>query len=444
MNNISVDFSQGCGIIKPMNALNNGPSGAKVRKISNYELYEAAKIPYARLHDTAFANEWLVDVHRIFRDFDADENDPSNYVFGPTDAYLKAIESVGTKTYYRLGAAIEHSYRYGTIPPKDNLKWARICEHIIRHYTEGWANGYYMDIEYWEIWNEPDCTNSPTDYPCWQGTMPEFCEFFVTVFNYLKENFPHLKIGGPAIATVWHREFCDLFFSTLRDNGVKPDFISYHRYGKTVEDFCESVDKANEILEQYGFGDVETHYNEWNYVRGWQAEKFIHTIETIKGLKGSSFVAGVMCALQYKKLDMMMYYEGRPSAFCGLWDTHTYAPHKTYYTFLAFAELRDLGGAVKTECDEYLYSAAATNGEKSAVLLTYFNEADDAEKYKKTKLNLHNISLKTGEKIKAEVLLLDEEHNLEPVREEIFESSDVSLYLDMPIYTSYLVRLSKF
>ena len=138
-----------------------------------------------------------------------------------------------------------------------------------------------------------------------------------------------------------------------------------------------------------------------------------------------------------------MYYEGRPSAFCGLWDTHTYAPHKTYYTFLAFAELRDLGGAVKTECDEYLYSAAATNGEKSAILLTYFNEADDAEKYKKTKLNLHNISLKTGEKIKAEVLLLDGEHNLEPVREEIFESSDVSLYLDMPIYTSYLVRLSK-
>ena len=42
-----------------------------------------------------------------------------------------------------------------------------------------------------------------------------------------------------------------------------------------------------------------------------------------------------------------------------------------------------------------------------------------------------------------EVLLLDEEHNLESVREEIFESSDVSLYLDMPIYTSYLVRLSK-
>ena len=124
MNTISVDFSKECGIIKPMNAVNNGPAGSQVRKISNYDLYTAARIPYARLHDTAFANEWLVDVHRIFRDFDADENDPASYVFGPTDNYLKNIEKCGTKIYYRLGAAIEHGYRYGTIPPKDNLKWA--------------------------------------------------------------------------------------------------------------------------------------------------------------------------------------------------------------------------------------------------------------------------------------------------------------------------------
>ena len=443
MNNITVDFSSGCGAIKPMNAVNNGPAGSPVRKTSNYELYTEAKIPYARLHDTAFAYEWLVDVHRIFRDFDADENDPANYVFGPTDKYLKNIEMCGTKIYYRLGAAIEHGYRYGTIPPKDNLKWAKICEHIIRHYTEGWADGYYMDIKYWEIWNEPDCTNSPTDYPCWQGTMPEFCEFFITVFKYLKEKFPHLKIGGPAIATVWHEDFCELFFSSIKNAGITPDFISYHRYGKTVEDFCESVDKANWWLEKYGYGDVETHYNEWNYVRGWQAEKFIHTIETIKGLKGASFVAGVMSALQYKKIDMMMYYEGRPSGFCGLWDSYTYRPFKTYFTFLAFAHLRDLGRAVKTECDENLYSVAAKSENEAAVLLTYFNESDDAEKYKKTKLSLRNLDVKAGEKIKAEVLLLDENHNLEPVREEIFTASEAALYLDMPIYTTYLVKFTK-
>ena len=140
---------------------------------------------------------------------------------------------------------------------------------------------------------------------------------------------------------------------------------------------------------------------------------------------------------------MMMYYEGRPSGFCGLWDTHTYRPHKTYFIFLAFAHLRALGRAVKTVCDENLYSVAAKNENEAAVLLTYFNESNDAEKYKKTKLSLENIDVKEGEKIKAEILLLDENHNLEPIREEIFTSSEAALYLDMPIYTTYLVKLTK-
>ena len=49
---------------------------------------------------------------------------------------------------------------YHTFPPKDPEKWARICEHIIRHYTEGWADGYHYNIRYWEIWNEPEVQNN--------------------------------------------------------------------------------------------------------------------------------------------------------------------------------------------------------------------------------------------------------------------------------------------
>ena len=29
-------------------------------------------------------------------------------------------------------------------------------EHIIRHYTEGWADGMHRDMQYWDIWNQPD------------------------------------------------------------------------------------------------------------------------------------------------------------------------------------------------------------------------------------------------------------------------------------------------
>ena len=64
------------------------------------------------------------------------------------------------------------------------MKWAEICEHIIRHYNEGWADGFYYNIEYWEIWNEPD--NSQM----WTGTPEEFYELYRVAANHLKSCFP--------------------------------------------------------------------------------------------------------------------------------------------------------------------------------------------------------------------------------------------------------------
>ena len=141
MQTIHIDFSAHAGKIKPMNAVNNGPTGMSERGTSNFLDYKALEIPYARNHDASFyygyGGEHTVDVHRIFKNFDADENDPASYVFEPTDMYTGNTFAAGTKVFYRLGASIEHAYKFGTYPPKDFAKWARICEHIIRHYTEG-------------------------------------------------------------------------------------------------------------------------------------------------------------------------------------------------------------------------------------------------------------------------------------------------------------------
>ena len=85
MTSITIDLSKTLGKIKPMHAVNNGPAGSEVRGTSNIELFRAAGIPYARNHDASFysgyGGEHTVDVHRIFKNFDADENDPASYVF---------------------------------------------------------------------------------------------------------------------------------------------------------------------------------------------------------------------------------------------------------------------------------------------------------------------------------------------------------------------------
>ena len=154
MENVKIDFAKTQGKIKPMNSVNNGPLGD--HDLKNTDFYAAARIPYARLHDSAFEWRHTVDVHEIFPNFDADENDPASYDFTLTDVYLDSIEKVGTKIFYRLGTSIEHEIkRYGSIPPKDFHKWARICEHIIRHENEGWADGFHRGSEYWEERTRP-------------------------------------------------------------------------------------------------------------------------------------------------------------------------------------------------------------------------------------------------------------------------------------------------
>ena len=111
------------------------------------------------MHDCcgSYGGSYFVDVSNIFRDFDADENDPASYDFHYSDEYIGAIIRSGANVVYRLGETIEWgSKKYRTYPPKDAHKWARICEHIIMHYNEGWCNGHHYGIEYFEIWNEPE------------------------------------------------------------------------------------------------------------------------------------------------------------------------------------------------------------------------------------------------------------------------------------------------
>ncbi|MBR5870142.1 MAG: hypothetical protein IKZ09_03830 [Clostridia bacterium] len=441
MTNITIRFSDTHGPIKPMHAVNNGPAGSAVRGTSNIDLFRAAGIPYARNHDAAFysgyGGEHTVDVHRIFKNFDADENCPENYVFGPTDEYIAATEQAGTKTFYRLGAAIEHGFKQGTYPPKDFLKWAKICEHIIRHYTEGWADGFTYDIEYWEIWNEPDCRNRDGSNPCWQGTDEEFIAFYNTAATYLKSQFPHLKIGGPAFCSAWPIPFKDAFLKNVKENNIPLDFYSYHCYGRTPSDIYACVKAGEDALAAAGLAGTMTILNEWNYIRGWFAEDWRYSLRMEKALKGASFIAGTMCAAQASSLGMLMYYDARPCGMNGMFDTDTLAPLKGYYPFPMFNVLYGLGTyADGGWYNDGIHYCAATDGENSAALLTYYVD-DDAAEAKDVTVTFEGAK----EGTKVSVYLLDETHNNVLVSEEYFTSSRFAKKLHFDIYTTYLIRI---
>ena len=445
MTKLTVNLTKELGPIKIMNAVNNGPVEPSIRKsYTNFYDYKALNIPYARNHDasffTGYGGEHTVDVHRIFRNFDADENDPASYIFEPTDRYVKVTYDAGTKVFYRLGASIEHNYKFGTRVPKDFAKWARICEHIIRHYNEGWADGFEYGIEYWEIWNEPECQNSETNHPCWQGTSEEFIDLYCTTATHLKKCFPNIKIGGPAFCS----SFMDVqmrvdFLDRVAKDGIPLDFYSYHWYGKEFYKLEKAITVARSALDERGLKNTETILNEWNYIRGWKGEDWNYSLNSERGLKGSSFIAAAMAIGQALPLDMLMYYDARPCVMNGLFAPMTYEPLKGYYSFVMFDKLAKLGRY--TECEyskDDVYACAATNGDESGIMLTYYNENDDSEE-KSVELEIESDS----ELSKAEVFILDKENNLAPRYYQYITSKKYALIINLKVHESAYVKITK-
>lgn len=403
--------------MKALHGVNNAPirplKGAKVWE------FETAGIPFMRTHDTAgmWGGSHYVDIPNIFPDFDADENDPENYDFAFTDGYLSAVVAAGTKVYYRLGVTIENYYfikAYNIFPPKDFAKWARICEHVVRHYNEGWANGFKWDIEYWEIWNEPE------NPPMWQGSREEYFELYRVAANHLKKCFPNIKVGGYggcgfyALDPVadcessdfqksflsWFEDFCK--FVTDEKTKAPLDFYSWHLYVKTSpRRIVTHANYVRETLDKAGLMATESHFNEWNYVGpNWD------DMEGMRLGRGAACVGEAFCLMQRAPIDKALYYDALPSrSYCGLFhlvgkDTRT----TTYHAFRLWNRLYRLGMSFESVADSLDFGvAAASNGAEQAIFLV--NNSLQARAVK--------LTINSAKKRMFEMALLDDAHDSE-------------------------------
>lgn len=93
MNNIRIDFANSIKRVKPMHGVNNGPVFGAGLTVDRRQDYIDMGVPYARLHDTQypFGQEHFVDIHCIFKNFNADPFNPDSYDFDMTDIYIENI-----------------------------------------------------------------------------------------------------------------------------------------------------------------------------------------------------------------------------------------------------------------------------------------------------------------------------------------------------------------
>lgn len=400
MDIISFDTKKEYGALRRMNAVNNGPvfkrHASDQNSGGNLALYSALRIPYARNHDANFnsgyGGPYTVDISAIFPNFDADENDPKSYDFACTDEYVAVTELSGTKTFFRLGQSIEHRIKkYHIFPPKDNAKWARICEHIIMHYNYGWADGYEYGIEYWEIWNEPDLDVNTDNKRTWTGTTEQFYDLYEVAAKHLKAKFPQLRIGGPAVC--FPREWSEGFLAEMHRRGVPMDFFSWHVYAREPKWVAEIACTARAMLNKNGYGDAESILNEWNYVRGWEGLNFKYSLKSIIGTKGGSFALATMMECQKNSdVDMLMYYDARPCSFNGIFDDYNDAL-PGYYSFLWFADMKDNGNEIRCEgAPENIYTLATKSASgKVMAAITYYTEREELAEPKEIEVKFGGI-----------------------------------------------------
>ena len=377
---VKVDWTAERGPVKPVNGVGQPPMNGGPVEFFMFHYLKEAGIPYSRLHDVGgmLGQGMWVDIPNVFPDFDADENDPKSYDFEFTDALLKGLSDKGVEPYYRLGVTIENFAYQGfsprrIVPPKDFAKWARVCEHVIRHYTEGWANGLRLKITYWEIWNEPELKKS-----MWRDDFASYIRFYGVVAPYLKSKFPHLKIGGYGSAGAGKAQYKDpyseprKFLTAAKKGGWPLDFFSFHSYYAPTSALVQ-VCFADRMLNEYGFtrDRTERHFNEWlPYVD--------HA--NLGSAKQAAGVARELVGLQNAPCDLACIYDAR----CGLgnysplFNPMTLKPHKAYYAFTAFNELRKRGTAVAATSGDASVGVAAARGASGAAVMIA-NDSDEAK-----------------------------------------------------------------
>lgn len=371
MKTFKIDLTHELGPIKPLHGVGQPPFNGV--DFSKFHYLTEAGIPFSRLHDVSgyYGGYRYVDIPNLFRNFDADPEDPRSYDFSFTDLLMEALNKYHIEPFFRLGVTIENNSNikaYRIFPPADPKKWAIVCEHVIRHYTEGWADGHHYSIRYWEIWNEPE------NPEMWQGSMEEYFELYKVTSKHLKSCFPHLKIGGYASCgfyaafqdnpTDFYRSFLtwfDEFLKFAKAEQCPLDFFSWHSYDP-IESTVQFARYAREKLDLNGFADTETSCNEWN------------PHYTLRGtLKHTAEVTGMMLAFQNEPVDTAMFYDARfgVSEYGGIFNPLTGEPFPAYYGFKAFNELYKRKTQVALETDaEGIYAVAAKGDDSVCIVIS--------------------------------------------------------------------------
>lgn len=430
---ITVDAGQKVGLInKELLGVNHGPlavhqagsifTGNNAVDLSPY--YRDAGIRSVRLDEFG-----CIDIKSLFPDFSADPDRPENFRFLLADRYLKAIHDLGEEIVFRMGYS-EKPNRSN--PPGSNEKWTKVMIQIIKHYNDGWANGYRWNIKYWEVWNEPSGLG-------WTGTTQEYCQLYATVSKAIKRYNPNLLVGGPALGgpdAAKDRAFAEYFIKYCHDHQLPLDFFSWHLYFNKPQEFVEHATRHRNNLDANGFKRAKIFLTEWGWLSG---NGYPPPAADLASINDAAADISAMAVL-HDRVDMAHFYVGGALAGYpwGLFDFVSQGgavsanPRKSYFAFMAYRTLTDtpdrLRCNINVNVDQggcaVLAGMSRSNSQINILLSNYGTQV------KQYKIEVKNIPWKGP--TTCETVLLDSTHNLEVKAKKSFMTSSAML-LEEPV-----------
>ncbi len=181
-----------------------------------------------------------------------------NLSWGKLDKTVNDILSSGAKPMLVLSYMPSEIAETKTGKPDNWRDWERLVKRTVEHYSRQVDNIYY------EVWNEP----SLDSFGGWKMSgKKDYRELYLYSVKGAQAaaGVKEFKIGGPSIPEM-DPTWIKMLFDYVLKNGIRLDFISWHRYSYNPDVFVQDVYEVNVLTsqEKYSeFAGTEKIITEW-------------------------------------------------------------------------------------------------------------------------------------------------------------------------------------
>jgi len=262
--------------------------------------------------------------------WDCDPNNAQYYHFTKSDAQFQNWIDGGFLPFFRLGgehASFPRGHDYEGPRSTDETNWINAGLQVVNRYNS-FGGGTNTLAGYLDIWTEYP------QYNFWDRDSLSFNNFWSNAFDSLKTHFPSLKIGGPGFNTSVStalgkrstvKTWIDLFLRKLKSRNLKPDWIGFHVFSNTIDDFYNAAIAFRKLLR------AEPPFNAYASVWGSGNNSFFNSTELIcdawgfnndhslpqstrdslfNKQRGAAHHVGVFIALQHADIERAYIYRG--------------------------------------------------------------------------------------------------------------------------------------